>query len=498
VPLSHVNEASAEIWDSREVSSNPEPGGSDSKKLAWLRDEIDALVLQGAETPRYEFTSQCCLAGTNRKSQVDFAKTLQGMANCLPPEDRVYVIGADQRQKCFTNVENVRDFDSANVGQILNKYLEPVPKFDSYPMQARCGGSYVAIALQAEQPRPIVAKTTVQDSDGKTQLLRAGDIWIKKNTRLDLATRDDLEAMYETRIEAEAERRAQQRFAATRDAMEATFRIRSSPERQTPTEDLVLGPDTAYEAYLEQVIATEDSQRFLMLLTVLRRCLIERWHSFNAYGSYSQEPRTGGDEKLGEHFRDVFQPSLRRLLHGGLLLLEHNLNPNWFEYIAKLLVATFAECAKLQALSENRRKTIAMEVVLGAKLLAAYVARMNRYEYLPALLKEVVNPIRTGSDRKGTEPFLFWPIRMNVTGHDRIAYAWDHSAGPYWLRFFGSQKSFVDIVELNSYLGTNVPEARQWVADHYPALDLSYSSDLWSTDWILASLWPRRYSRAWE
>jgi hypothetical protein len=469
------------------MNSTHEGGNtSDPERLARLRDEIEALVLSGAETARYEFTAQCSLAASDRKSQVDFAKTLQGIANALPAEDRIYIVGADQRKKCFTNVANVRDFDSANVSQILGKYLDPIPNFVSYPIETKAGQACVAVLLPADQPRPIVAKANAQDSGGKT-ILRIGEVWMKKNTALCVATRSDLEAMYETRIESEAERRAQQRFATTRDAMEATFRIRSSPQRQTPTEDLVLGSEATYEAYLEQIFATEDTTSFLMLLTVLRRCLIERWHSFNAYGWYSPEPSTPGDEKLAEHFKNVFQPSLRRLLHGGLLLLEHNLYRGWLGLIAKLLVETFQACAKLEALSEDSRKTIAMEIVVSGRLLGTYAARMSRYESLPALLRENVNPVGRGtSNRQRTEPFLFWPVRMNVTGRDRIAYTWEHSARPYWLRFFGSQKSFVDaacqldfVVELNSYLATRIPEARQWLTDHYPGMDLSYSPDLW-------------------
>ena len=224
---------------------------SDSEELKRLAHEIEALVARGAENPRFEFTVRCSLGGGNRKSQVDFARALQGIANCLYLGDKVYIIGADQKNKCFVNVDNVREFDSANVGQILEKYFEPVPHFVSYSLQTKSGETYVAIVLPSDQPRPIVAKAAVQDSDGKTQLLRLGDIWIKRNTALCQATRSDLEAMYERRIDTEAERRSQQRIAITRVAMEAAIRIRSTPERQTPTEDLILGPDTNYEAYLE-------------------------------------------------------------------------------------------------------------------------------------------------------------------------------------------------------------------------------------------------------
>jgi hypothetical protein len=386
----------------------------DSERLSRVGEEIEALVARGAENTRFEFTLQCSLAASDRKSQVDFVKTIQGMANCLPPEDRGYVIGADQKNKCFSNVENAREFDAANLGQILSKYLEPLPNFESYPIVSKSGHSYVVVLLPAEQPRPIVAKTSVQAPDGRTELVRVGDVWVKKNTALMLATRADIEAIYALRIDAEAERRAQQRFAITRDTLEATLRIRTSSEPQTPTEDLVLGPDSNYEAYVEQVIASHDELRFRMLLTVVRRFLIERWHTFKAYGSYSSEPVTERVENLGSHFTDMFQPALRRLMHVGLLLLEYETTPiHWFENVVRLLVAAFVACTKLEALSADSKMNIGIDIVVAARVLGTYAARMNRYSYLSPLLRETVPSIGRAT-RRYQEPILFWAVRKNV------------------------------------------------------------------------------------
>ena len=131
---------------------------------------------------------------------------------------------------------------------------------------------------------PITVRVSVRAvPDGKTQLLQKGDIWIKKDTALERASRDDIEAMYETRIEAESERRAASRFADMRNGMEASHRLQMSPERRIPSEDLIFGPDTEYKAYIEQLLANDDSRRFGMLLTTLRDLLVEKWHAVNAY-----------------------------------------------------------------------------------------------------------------------------------------------------------------------------------------------------------------------
>jgi hypothetical protein len=473
--------------------SSPADHQGSLEKADILRREIQGHVSQGLETPRYEMTRQCSLASANRKSRLDFAKTIQGMANALPPAEKVYVIGADQTERHFYSVENLHEFDAANLHQILGKYLEPVPAFESYPLQTDDSVQFIAIVVGAEQPRPIVAKASVQDSDGRTQLIRAGDIWIKRNTGLGIATRTDIEMMYDTRTEAEAERRAQQRFAVSRDALEASFRIHWSPGSQPPTESLVLGPDADYRAYCEDLFASNDLQRFFMLLVTLRRCLIEKWHSVNAYDPGAGISNTEFHSRVDDHFTTTFQPALRRLVYLGLLLVEYSQTDLRFQDVAKLLVETFEAAGKLQGLSIGglegpvTRNAVALDVLLGTRVLGTYAVRMQRYDHLSHLLKTLVRRV-PGNDLRKKVPFLFWPVRASVSGFDRIEYAWDVIVEPFWQQFFGSKRSFLDaactlefILHFNSYLATKIPAAEQWLRQYRPDVVFSYwsSSDLW-------------------
>ncbi len=59
---------------------------------------------------------------------------------------------------------------------------------------------------------------------------------------------------------------------------------------------------------------------------------------------------------------------------------------------------------------------------------------------------------------------------------------------PYWISFFGSEDSFLEsacrlefVVYLNSYLATEVPEAKEWLDKWRPDYDFEYwyTSDLW-------------------
>jgi hypothetical protein len=184
-----------------------------SIRIERLRAEIQRLVLQGIEAPEVEFTRTCGLGNADKQSQTDFAKTVQGISNAIPAIERVYVVGADQKEKRFLSLQNERDSDPANIRQILGKYLEPIPFFEVYVLTADDGTKFASVVLASEQLRPIVAKVDMQAPDGVREFLRKGDIWIKKNTRLERASRADLEMITRTHIEAESEKRAETRSA---------------------------------------------------------------------------------------------------------------------------------------------------------------------------------------------------------------------------------------------------------------------------------------------
>jgi len=467
-----------------------------SAKLENLRQEIERLVVQGVESSRIELTRQCLLGNAELKSRVNFAKTIQGLANSYPAEERVYVVGADQRERKFFSLINEREYDPANLRGLLDRYLEPVPNFEACLLEAADKSKYAAIILAAVQPRPILVKVDVQDSGGKAHLCQKGEIWVKKQTALVRANRDDLERIYETRIESESERRAQMRFASTRNLLEASLRLQTSQERRIPSADLVFGPDSEFRAYIELLHANQDTTRFQMLLTVLRDLLIERWHPASAFDPEAPRQSQSHNEKLNLHFQNTFEPALRRTIHTGLLDLKYGITDNWFGGLVDLLAETFEACKRLEGLppigfvipgETLTRRSLGLEVAIAARLLATYAIRMRRDEHLSALLKKWVLPLVIAPGRT-REPFLFWPSHQSVPSHNRIAYAWEHSAQPYWLEFFGSEDSFLDaacqlefVLHMNSYLATRNDAAQSWLQKYRPDLNLEYwyHSDLW-------------------
>ncbi len=348
-------------------------------------------MTQGIESPVCELTRKCSLASADKKSQVDLAKTIQGLANALPPLERIYVVGADQREKKFYSLDNQREFDSANMRQVLAKYIEPVPKFESHLLETDDQAAFVAVVINSEQPRPVVARVDVHDSSGKTYLLQKGDIWIKKHTSLSKASLQDIVEMIETQIRAEAEHRAQQRFGDLRDGLEASIRLQSSTQRRIPSEDLVFGRDAEYQSYIEQLLADQDELRFRMLLTTLSDLLIEKWHTIGAYDIGAAYKIPSFEEDLTAHLQNIFQPAARRLVYAGLLLIKHDLYPNWFDRLANLLVPAFAACERLVAIRRpgiplGAGRTAALEILMSARVLASYAIRSEKYTYVGDLL----------------------------------------------------------------------------------------------------------------
>ena len=178
--------------------------GTLSERVEGFRREIQSLIKQGVEHPRFEFKRSASISNDNLDDRLDFIKFLQGMANAEITGERCIILGGDPKEKRFYPVLNTAEFDQATVLPVLAKYLDPVPRFEVFNnLQTDNGEAFVLIILDENQPRPIVVKTESKRSDGKIRL-QIGDIWIKKGAALQLVSRADLDAMYRARMEEEA------------------------------------------------------------------------------------------------------------------------------------------------------------------------------------------------------------------------------------------------------------------------------------------------------
>jgi hypothetical protein len=128
----------------------PQPDQALSERKRRYAEEVERLVVEGVENPRYELTREVSLEKDDTKSRADFVKLIQGLANAHLTEERFLVIGADKKDRCFYPVTNSSQFDQAKVTAILKRYLDPLPPIEVFDtMETAQNVPYVLLALGA-------------------------------------------------------------------------------------------------------------------------------------------------------------------------------------------------------------------------------------------------------------------------------------------------------------------------------------------------------------
>ena len=250
-----------------------------AERFDSYRAAVQQVVERGIEHPTYELKRAVTISKDNLADRLDFIKLIQGLANAHIAEERFIVIGADQKERKFYNVANVDEFDPAKLSLVIAKYLDPAPRLEVFNnIRANGGESYVLIVVSPDQPRPIVAIT-----DGKSDKrlhFGVGNIWIKKDTSLQLATRADLDQMYETyikqRVDEEAETRARRRFEHFREQFGSTL-VMAPATVSVPSSDLVVGDKGRLTEFIEATISSGNATNFKMFIEMARERLVEKW-----------------------------------------------------------------------------------------------------------------------------------------------------------------------------------------------------------------------------
>jgi hypothetical protein len=321
-----------------------------SDRIKEFCREVQRLIAQGIEHPQFEFKRSCSISRENLDDRLDFIKLLQGVANAEIASERCIVIGADPKTKSFHPVANSAEFDHATVDSILTKYLDPMPQFEVFNnLQTEDGHPFVLFVLAADQPRPVVVTTEGRRTDGKTRL-QIGDIWIKRGTALQLATRDDLEQMYKVRMEQEAEDRARRRFRHFSDVGAGTSLSAPSVPR-APARELLFGPAVEFRRFVEDLFAANDQARFRMLLELIRESLVDGWDKLGKHRGAASPDLKEFTQQVHAFNRDEFLPALQSLVAMGLLIAKYDFQLDWLEPIATILAEAFEASRGLQQLS---------------------------------------------------------------------------------------------------------------------------------------------------
>ncbi len=431
-------------------------------------------------------------------ARLEFVKFFQGQANSHILGERLIVIGADEKERKFYDVENADEFNPAKLTLIFQKYLHPEPSYEVfYQMKYSGGERYVLIVLHAVQPRPIMM--LVDGGSANKTHFRPGDIWIKKNTSLGPATKADLDLMYEPKIELEAETRARQRFEHFREALGPA--LLSQEVTSTPVPELLIGSRERLVRFADAMISGGEPTRFNMLLEMARERLVEKWGMLlrDSHRSYyvSEQDRT----ELEEFYRDEVSPAFVSVVDIGLQLIKFNAKPDWFGSVVDLLAEAFEASSHLQRLVTMNQAfpeslafgRPAYEIYLGARALAVYAIHRKRYKFIEQIQPRYVWSLTHEQYTRQLEPFLFSPFGDNVglpnVTSGRNFTHWDLLIGATWGDYFGTKDAFLAagaqlefVLELNSYLLVvrKHPAIDKFRADN-PKKFLMYRPDFWAT-----------------
>ena len=435
--------------------------------------------------------------------------------------EKYLVIGADEASRTFVPVTNTDEFDEANLRQILDKYLDPIPQFEVFRLSTMNDEiPFVLLVIGKQRKRRILAKETVDlTTDLKPRvLIREGDLWTKgDSTGKRLAGPEDWDDVYEEFVERESELRTRSRTDHLMQKVIAQERLR-----------VTSGPITTLPAYLsdeefkivaEEICVENDGNRLRILLERLRDDLIEGWHSF---GAYDDKPIQSNLQLIpsmraaARKYRDDrFRPAMQRLTFLGLIMVKNCGPLSFFEQVMDLVCETYGTSDQLRGLRVSTTRgvrskhleehvshtAVALESLLSTYCLGAYIARRRRFDYFRPLLNQLV--YLAGRDvylETKKQPLAMWPLHSGWGEPEQLQRragridlcALKIKTDPVFSTLFGSETSvqealiqFEFLVEWNSFLAIdqmNTPDTVVYMQRAYPLIDFRFRPSLIAFD----------------
>ena len=132
-----------------------------------------------------------------KECKFDLIKDMVSFANSCIEEDKYIIFGYDNKNYIFNNVDYDIIEDISNYVQLLNEYVEPFLDFtiDKFNYN-NTDMAYICIK-KTNLNRPYMIKK--EFSKKGTIFLRRGEIYIRKNANNFIASRADLDVIYEAR-----------------------------------------------------------------------------------------------------------------------------------------------------------------------------------------------------------------------------------------------------------------------------------------------------------
>jgi hypothetical protein len=473
-----------------------------TERFDRYRVEVQRVVERGIEHPSYELKRAVTISRENLADRLDFVKLIQGLANAHLAEERFVVIGADQKERKFYSVANISEFDPATLSQIIAKYLDPSPRLEVFNnIRADSGESYVLIVIGPDQPRPIVAIT--EGRSDKRVHFSVGNIWIKKDTSLQFATRADLDRMYETyvkqRVDEEAENRARRRFEHFREEFGSALAAPIATVSM-PSSDLIVGDRGRLTKFVEATISSDNSTNFKMFIEMTRERLIEKWIPLESVGTLGVE---SWNTRRAEIYQDEFIPALDATVDFGLQIIKYDVSSEWLGLVVNELREAFEACRRVDRQVANIINTKAggpsfarpaYDVYVAIRTLASYAVLRERVRFLKEILPHYTRFVTPDGWSQVSVPLMFWPF-SSVAGlpdmrqGGRNQSFWEAHVHDAWGGFFGSEDKFLSaasqlefILEFNSYIfeGVNIPQVKELQAN-LGVTSFGYLPDFWTT-----------------
>lgn len=155
--------------------------------------KIVELIKEGKETEVVDFK----LYFYSKECKFDLIKDIVSFANSCIEDEKYIIFGFDNKNNIFHNVDYDIIEDISNYVQLLSEYVEPfldftIDKFNYNNTDMAC-----ICIKKTNVNRPYMIKK--EFSKKGTIFLRRGEIYIRKNANNFIASREDLDAIYEAK-----------------------------------------------------------------------------------------------------------------------------------------------------------------------------------------------------------------------------------------------------------------------------------------------------------
>ena len=156
-------------------------------------EKIIRLIEDRNETESVDFKLQFYA----KECKSDMIKDIVSFANCCIEEDKYIIFGFDNKDYIFNNIDYDKIEDISNYVQLLNENVEPFIDFtiDKFKYK-NTDMAYICIR-KTNTNRPYMIKKDFA-RNGAT-LLRRGEIYIRKSANNFIASRADLDVIYDAR-----------------------------------------------------------------------------------------------------------------------------------------------------------------------------------------------------------------------------------------------------------------------------------------------------------